>query len=471
MAKQEPLLDTEWLLGLPDKPGPWRLRFLKQSMIALGLVVIGVSVWPTLSKIWVHDQLVQQYQTSESAQTRNEAMIALAEMLPQSMPIVIAGLAKSNPDEAHLAYEALDYYIGRVIALPLEQRRAIFAELIHAIEAATPNLPRDSTLLARALASRVSAAQQSDQHPGSLVMLAACQRINEQTQSRTLATLVSSAKLSDLTEPIQPKQTSPLRALVSDMSDDENTIASETPAKEIATIDNALAAVHLVLKSSNDDEIEPPAIERSNVSSSSSNLGQLRQKLHLANRFTPVNGNVSFAIQSNSYSSDVDAGQFSIATPAESKTPNAAASNRIVAVEEEFISIGRQQTEELIRLLSSVQPRLASAAFHELQRSRLSQKELDIAVELSQGTTEQRLRTMERLVKESDLNPVTWLTWMGSEADREVRLKAVSLLGSLNSEDARLKLRLMNNRERDPDISRQIQNALLASGTNKPRNR
>ncbi len=472
MTNQEPLLDTEWLLGLPDAPGPWRLRFFFQSAIALILVLVGVSVWPALSKIWIHNQLAQQYQSSESEQSRNDAMISLAELLPQSLPVVMAGLSKANVDEAHLAYEALDYYIGRVIVLPNDQRRAVFAELIHAIEEAMPNLPNDSLLLARALASRVSAAQQSDQHPGSLLTLAACQRIDERTQPRTPASLVSNVKLSDSVDTIQPKPYSSAKASLSDMAENEPSANKDVPSQATTKIDNPLQTVHASLRSNDDYGVEPPTIETAMAVPPPSTPGQLREKLQRANRFTPVNGNITFTIQSGS-NPPVEEHLPPIATPAPvaSFANTSTTANRVVMIEEEVIGMSRQETIDLIRLLSSVQPRLASAAFHELQRTRLKPKELDIAVELSQGTTEQRLGTMERLVRDSDINPIMWLTWMAREADRDVRFKAVGLLGSLSSDDARRQLRLMHNLEQDPEISRHIQHALLASGSSQPRNR
>jgi hypothetical protein len=175
----------------------------------------------------------------------------------------------------------------------------------------------------------------------------------------------------------------------------------------------------------------------------------------MATNLTVPSNSVSL-LESRASSLANDSSADSIRLPA---TPS-----RSAKPEEEVIGIGRQKTEYLLSLLGSVTPRLASAAFQEL-RTRLSPKELEIAVELAQGTTEQRMLAMERLTKESDIDPIEWLAWMGNEADREVRFKAVSLLGSINNDDARLKLRLMHNRERDAEISRHIQSALLAGGS------
>jgi len=442
MASRKPLLDTEWLLGSPDNRGPWRRRFLYHSGIVLFLVALSVGLWPTLSKSWVQTQLTQQYHNGPSADSRNEAMIALAEMLPESLPVVIAGLSKPVPEEAHLAFEALDYYVGQLTTLPVEQRRGSLAELIHALEVVTPSLSYDSAHFTTALAARVTAVQQSDQHPGALLTLAACKRILENRHSSNPATTATYAKLSDTSDsaPRDQPHTSVIASL-SDIFPDQAPERQPSTIEEVSTVDNATTPVRMSLKSNDDVDIEPLPFESTSTSNATANAGQLKQKLLRANRFIPVAGTLNVPIQSN-------------AVP-------------IVSSKEEVVGIARWKSEDLLTLLSSVTPRLASAAFHELQ-SRLSPKELDLAVELAQGTPERRIQAMEGLVRDSHVNPIPWLAWMGSEADRDVRFKAVSLLGSINNDDARLRLRMMHSRERDVEISRHIQCALLASGSAKP---
>ncbi len=190
-------------------------------------------------------------------------------------------------------------------------------------------------------------------------------------------------------------------------------------------------------------------IEHSNDTSrvSTSNEGTtLQQRLLKANRFIPISGSVSVEIESKSQKMDVP-------------------------TDEAVLGIRRQQTQDLLRLLTSVQPRVAQAAFHELESRRLSREELELAIELSHGTTERRIAAMEKLVTNPTLNPLNWLSWMAGESDREVRFKAVSLLGSLNNEEANKQLRMMSVRERDQEISRHIQQALVANGYSPTNNR
>jgi hypothetical protein len=476
MASREPLLDTNWLLGLPDHRGlGWR-RFLYQLGIVLLIVMIGVGLWPTLSKAWVQSQLTQQYQSGSTLDSRNAAMVALAEMLPESLPVVMAGLSNRVPEEAQLAFQALDYYIGQLTTLSVEQRRGAFAELIHALEETTPSLTEESIALATSLAARVTAVQQSDQHPGTVLTLAACQRILTHHRSTMSGQATGQSnthsKLSDLDDlaTMTPKSPS-VAASLSDVDSPKEQQASQTQTlinEDIASVDQPTAPVRMSLKSNDASEIEPLPLDSVSATQASANAGQLRQKLLRANRFIPVSGSLSVPIQSGNATSNNDA--------VASNSPNESIDylhespqnkTRAVSSNEEVIGIGRWKTEDLLPLLSSVTPRLASAAFHELQ-SRLSQKELELAVELAQGTAEQRVQAMENLIHDSHLDPLPWLTWMGNEADRDVRFKAVSLLGSINNEDSRLRLRVLHGRERDAEISRHIQSALLASGSVKP---
>ncbi len=143
--------------------------------------------------------------------------------------------------------------------------------------------------------------------------------------------------------------------------------------------------------------------------------------------------------------------------------PDVASKSPMASSDEPVLGMSRQKTEDLVRLLASVQPRVSGAAYVELERRGMTKDQLEMAVGLAQGDSESRRETMEQLVRQRDYDPTPWLAWMGAEAEREVRHKAVSLLGSLNHEQARLKLRLLLARERDPEIARHIQEVLMVS--------
>jgi HEAT repeat protein len=132
---------------------------------------------------------------------------------------------------------------------------------------------------------------------------------------------------------------------------------------------------------------------------------------------------------------------------------------------EEVVGIDRQKTEDLIALLGSVRAKVASAAIYELERRGMTATQLEIAVDLARGNSEARLGALERLIHQEEFDPTPWLGWIAADRDRDVRYRAVSILGSLNSNSSRTKLRLLLARERDEEITRHIQQILL-SGTN-----
>ena len=128
--------------------------------------------------------------------------------------------------------------------------------------------------------------------------------------------------------------------------------------------------------------------------------------------------------------------------------------------------IDKRTLENLMPLLTSSQPRIVKQAFNELVRRGMTPSHLELAIELAQGNVEQRLKTMETIARDPGFHDrITWLVWIAESADRNVRRRAVSLLGSMTDPEAMRKLRILQSREPDSTIAEQISQVLLASGT------
>ena len=122
--------------------------------------------------------------------------------------------------------------------------------------------------------------------------------------------------------------------------------------------------------------------------------------------------------------------------------------------------------EKLLPLLTSSQTRIVQQAFNELISRGMTPPQLEIAVALAQGDVEQRLKAMEIIARDPNFeDSIKWLEWMGASADRNVRRRAIVLLGSMAHPDAMHKLRILLSRESDSAIADQITQVLLASGT------
>ncbi len=488
-----PLIDSEWLLG-PKRVSLSRKRVVFVSTFLVACFVFAICASPQLMRSWLHYQLADQFQNGATTETRRDGLVGLAKLLPASLDEVVGGLSKKDQSEATLAFRALDEYLKSLDSRPVEERRALSAEIAYALGKRLPTVSPVNANLIGILASSIKRIQQNDVHPGSAMTLATCDQLiqaaNQQVQSTKAKQLASSkaslsdrpnasAKLSD-SIPIPTNEVQMHDSNLNDMAgnslkvravspgntqygnttvsasqsilsvgDEPDLMRQDVPSKsaKLATFDSggvptnnsaSLIRQKPLIFQSTDPSVSMSPVAKSSVMNSDE-FSSLRQKIQQANRFLPVSGSMSVPIES-------------AATPS------------VKPPEDQVIGIERQKTEDLLRLLTSIQPRVATAAFHELERNRLNRDELELAVELARGTTVQRIASLEQLAENPRIDPMIWLSWMANENDRDVRYKAISLIGSLNSDEAQAQLRNLSNRERDQEISQHIQQALQALG-------
>ncbi len=160
-----------------------------------------------------------------------------------------------------------------------------------------------------------------------------------------------------------------------------------------------------------------------------------------------------------------------VQTPAVGNEPveaSVSSQDRLAYDTQEFTMISgidKRTLENLIPLLASSQTRIVQQAFNELVRRGMTPSHLEMAIELAQGNVEQRLKAMETIARDPSFHDrIPWLVWMAESADRNVRRRAVALLGSMTDPVAMRKLRILQSREPDSTIADQISQVLLASG-------
>jgi hypothetical protein len=118
--------------------------------------------------------------------------------------------------------------------------------------------------------------------------------------------------------------------------------------------------------------------------------------------------------------------------------------------------------QELVRLLGSVQPKIAQAAALALRRHGMSDSKLELAMELATSSEERRLELLEQFPTRTDIDPRVWLLWMAQDGQSEVRGRAIAQLSSMLDQDVMRELRLLLNRERDPEIAQLIRKVLIS---------
>lgn len=127
----------------------------------------------------------------------------------------------------------------------------------------------------------------------------------------------------------------------------------------------------------------------------------------------------------------------------------------------ELTGIDQLPIEQLVRLLASLQPRVAQSASLALRRKGMSDDKMALAMKLANGTADERLQLLRETVVRDDLDPRPWLLWMAGDGDPQVREQAVGLLSPLLDTDVRRQLRLLLNKERDERVSQTMRRVLV----------
>ena len=498
LEKNTPLIDADWLLG-PTPPG--RISRLLRSrrhilpiVTACSACLVFFLVLPSASRWWIREQLLQQFYSAGTYSEQQLAILSLAEMLPASSDQLVKALICNDPKAFKAAYQALETYTEFLVTERSDDRKSSgFAHVLDAIGQSITKLPAERKQLAFAITKRMEITLQQRPFTGSSILSATCQQIlrnqssfnsaNSRQEGTQLAMKSSSGSAVVIDRPMRASsvdtavihpsllQSQPPTAVAVQtphlMKTEPMALATGFDSADVGKI--AREAVANVLLQDLPQDRFAVSTKTVKTQDPSGNIG-LDSPANVPifrNPRTHQSGSVRIETASlistpNSVHDDLFSQEMSsVKAPVnpQSEVPISEEPSEPVA---EVIGIDRQKTEDLIALLGSVRAKVASAALYELERRGMSSIQLEIAVDLARGTTEARLGTLERLIHQQEFDPTPWLGWIAADRDRAVRYRAVSMLGSLNSNSSRTKLRLLLARERDEDITRHIQQILLS---------
>lgn len=122
--------------------------------------------------------------------------------------------------------------------------------------------------------------------------------------------------------------------------------------------------------------------------------------------------------------------------------------------------------EQVLRLVQSRQAKIVNAATTELRRRGLDEAKLELVFAMAHGSRAARLAAMDRADQRFGVESVPLLIWMAETSEEDVRTKAIMLLSSKPDERTIPALRALQERETDDRIAMQIDEVLLASGSN-----
>ncbi|QDS89573.1 hypothetical protein EC9_37730 [Rosistilla ulvae] len=118
-------------------------------------------------------------------------------------------------------------------------------------------------------------------------------------------------------------------------------------------------------------------------------------------------------------------------------------------------------TRAVIDLLSSIRKPLAQAARSELIHRGFRPADLSLAIRLASNTAAIRMTLIDEITNRSDIDPRRWLLWLAEDAERSVRMRALSALGTMNDPNVAKELRTLLSTEQDPAVAARIRQALV----------
>jgi len=109
-------------------------------------------------------------------------------------------------------------------------------------------------------------------------------------------------------------------------------------------------------------------------------------------------------------------------------------------------------TKSIIDLLGSNQAETRDQAVDELVRRGMSNEEIRIANQLASRVVEVRLGLLESIANRTDVDPRPWLLWLAEDPSREVRMRAISALATMNDAAVKQALQKRLAHEHDPAV-------------------
>jgi len=450
-------INADWLLGQSPKAPVRIFSWFPRICFLLVCILATVWSWPYASKQWLKWEWQQQLALASNRQNEDvlPILLALSELSPTSEAELVQQMATAESNERLIAFRLLEQrleqwrknssnhgpqMISLVKILKTESIQASEAILLRAKLAMQlrPLIEKSGTDAPNTLASIDAMILEGEPTP---ILSTAESIVRPVLPPKSVASSITTASQNLSTQP-----TGVSRLLISD-----TTLASAVQ-RDLPT---------MVKLQSHPDRIDGIANESRPVLTSMRTLTDQASTVstpHLPNLNISIPRTIPTEAKIRTSSVALTP---SVLNPQSSEDISTQPPTHIPTKGYDKLTI-----EKLLPLLTSAQPKIVEQAFHELARRGLTPSQLEIAMSLAQGDVEQRLASMEMISKDPSFNDsITWLFWMAESSDRNVRRRAIVLLGSMTSPVAMRKLRILESRESDETIRDQIKQVLLASGT------
>lgn len=432
-------------------------------------VAAGFGVW-WASRQYLARRLSDQLAT---AQSPSEAFLALEGllMLDSAATLEIArGLQHPNAQVARTAYRTLDAQISGWSQLESSIAAARMRTLSQRLSELPETTPPDNLVLASSLASRIFSICLELDDPQLAPVMTACEtvfyRIGRAADPGKLLAAEESAAPIDV--PNQTAATSSNMVVDEQLSKEVNALRPPPP---LSPTKNEEGRSEFTLNV--EQTAVPPLAQREELHSSSSTPMAHVQFMTSTTRARPENSKPSGALASLSDDTESSPASTELETQATLPQPSLVhgpasvesqplPSMQHLKVDVELENIQQLDINQLVRLLASVQPRVAQAAALTLRAKGFPDDLLTLASELATAAPAHQISLLQSIATRTDLDPRLWLLWMAEDGPAEVKQQAIVLLSSMKHDIyVQRDLRRLSNKETDEQVAQAIRQLLM----------
>ena len=421
----------------PRRRGTSRHAFTSalKYLVLIAILLAVIVVVGTQSRRWLVYRFTSQWDTLETIQ-KQQRLVQLGDLGPIALPTLTRALADGDEEAARTAYEVLRIQQSSWSQLPRPQTQRRHRLLVESLEDVALQIPDDRTGWATALLQEtVRASSGSDE---------ASQRLHRDAE-QTLRGFALTARpgpsvLSDEAFPtIVPERVVPR----------VEPLAYETDARLADRRLSEFAEETEVLDAATLPSVVPPATSAADESAEDTPM-VLRSS---SARLLPLPPGEQVVLRRIGESTSTD--------PHSQPSANEPATAEIRPVANLISSPLEAMTDRsVIHWLAAADPKLREQAKLELLRRGFSQREIEFAHRLASPQARARLDCIDLIARDQQLDPRPWLLMLLEDESREVRLRAISVLATMNDPAIRQQLRMHLVDQTDPVVAARLRRIL-----------
>lgn len=422
------------------KVGRDRSKLISAAKFLVGVaacfaLVLGISHG---GKQWLLHRLTADFDSVDAGQQKLR-LVQLAEFGSPAIPKITETLAHENIDVARTAYDVLRQRQNDWIVLSSDQQTRCHAALVDAIDQVATTLPDDRTGWATGLLQQT--------------LLTTVDRTDEASQSLYRQTNQTLEKLSLHGRP-------PNLGLASGSSDTSATVSSDPAGPQRLVVTPRPLPVSGGADRDQWTDWPPPRIVSSPSSRSSDALDAPSRQPQATVYRSSSDPMQTVAPEQAVILRDVAVDAHKPVAPVQAMETSFQVGDLASAAQLVDSPMQAFDDSSVMHWLTSEHAKLREKAQLELISRGYDERELRLASQIAAADVPSRLALVDRIARSTAIDPRPWIWMMARDPHRDVRMRVVSVLATMNDPEAQDRLRQLMVEENDPVVATRIRRVL-----------